>query len=77
MTAVMASVIGLVLAEGVFSYPRLNRFRPRFTDLMVSLLYGGNQFYLVLYVLSTPHQGVRTWFSMLLTSPKWASSYHL
>jgi hypothetical protein len=57
----MASVIGLVLAEGVFSYSRLNRFRPRFATLIVSLYRRGNQFFLVLYVLSTPHQGVRTW----------------
>lgn len=41
----MASVIGLMLAEWVFSYPRLNRFRPRFTDLMVSLLQGETSIY--------------------------------
>ncbi|MBD2737995.1 MULTISPECIES: hypothetical protein [Nostoc] len=37
------------------------RFRPRFTDLIVILLRRGYHF-LVVYVLSTPHQGGRTWF---------------
>ena len=36
--------IELLLAERVFSYSHLYRFRPRFIGLMVSLLHRGSQF---------------------------------
>lgn len=51
------SVIELLLAERVFSYPLLNRFRPRFMALMVSLYHRGNQFNLVLLRAFSPAQG--------------------
>lgn len=38
------SLLDLLLAVGVFSNSHLDRFRPRFTDLRISLLSRGYQF---------------------------------
>lgn len=58
----MASAIGLVLAEGVFSYYHLEPLSSPLHGFDSQSLPGGKPVELVLYVLSIPHQDVRSWF---------------